>query len=171
MQRSKTGTARTIAVLCAAVLAVAMFGTGVAGAATKSKTTVKVATVPSVGAVLVDRTTGKTLYTLTDANGAAVACTGACLSAWPPATVSATAKVKAPKGVKNLSVTTDTHQVAWKTLPLYMFSGDPGPKTANGEGVNAFGGTWNVVKVTNKASTSVAPTTTSNSGGSTYGGY
>src|SRR6476661_6468662 len=101
MQRSTTGPARALTLVCAAVFALAMFGAGAAGAATKTKTTVKVATVPGVGAVLVD-SAGKTLYTLTDANGAAVACTGACLSVWPPAMVAATAKVKAPKGVKSL---------------------------------------------------------------------
>ena len=165
MLRSKTGTARILAVLCTAVFALAMFGAGAAGAATK--TTVKVATVPGVGAVLVNPD-GHTLYTLTDANGAAVACTGACLSAWPAYTVSATAKVKAPKGVKSLSATTDTHQVTWKDLPLYTFAGDPGPKTANGEGIASFGGTWHVVKVGKTASTTPTTAAKSSSG---YSGY
>ena len=119
MERSTRGSARALAVLCAAVLAFALFGVADAGAATK-KTTVKVATVPGVGKVLVDRS-DKTLYTLTDASGAAVECTDACLSAWPAATVSANAKVKAPKGVKSLSIT-DTNQIAWKDLPLYTFT-------------------------------------------------
>ena len=166
MQRPKTSTARMLAVLCTAVFAVAMVGTSVAGAKT-AKTSVKVATVPGVGAVLVD-SAGKTLYTLTDANGAAVACTGQCLSAWPAAMVSATAKVKAPKGVKSLSATTDTHQITWKTLPLYTFAGDSGPKTANGEGIASFGGTWHVVKIGKTASTTPTTTAKTSSG---YSGY
>ena len=166
MQRPKTSTARMLAVLCTAVFAVAMVGTSVAGAKT-AKTSVKVATVPGVGAVLVD-TAGKTLYTLTDANGAAVACTGQCLSAWPAAMVSATAKVKAPKGVKSLSATTDTHHITWKALPLYTFAGDPGPKTANGEGIASFGGTWHVVKIWKTASTTPTTTAKTSSG---YSGY
>jgi predicted lipoprotein with Yx(FWY)xxD motif len=168
MQGSKRGTARTLAVICAAVFAFAMLGAAGAGAATKAKTTVKVATVPGVGAVLVD-TSGKTLYTLTDANGAAVACTGACLQAWPAAMTTA-AKVKAPKGVKSLSTTTDTHQITWKTLPLYTFAGDGGPKMANGEGIASFGGTWHVVKVGKTASTPVTTAPKSSSGGG-YSGY
>ena len=136
MQRSTRGTARTLAVICAAVFAFTMFGAANAGA--KTKTTVKVATVPGVGAVLVD-TSGKTLYTLTDADGAAVACTDACLQAWPAAMVSATAKVKAPKGVKSLSTTSD-NQITWKSLPLYTFAGDTKSKVANGEGIASFGG-------------------------------
>jgi len=167
MQRSTRGTA-TLAVICAAVFAVTMFGATGAGAAAKAKTTVKVATVPGMGAVLVD-TSGKTLYTLTDANGAAVACTGACLQAWPAAMVPATAKVKAPKGVKSLSATKDTHQITWKSLPLYTFAGDTGPKVANGEGIASFGGTWHVVKVGKTASSTTPTTAKSTSGG--YSGY
>ena len=142
-------------------------GVAGAGAATKAKTTVKVATVPGVGAVLVD-TSGKTLYTLTDADGAAVVCTDACLQAWPAAMVSANAKVKAPKGVKSLSVTGD-NQVAWKDLPLYTFAGDTGPKVANGEGIVSFGGTWHVVKVGKTASTTATTAKPSSGGG--YSGY
>jgi len=169
MLHSKTGTARTLAVLCTAMFALALFGAGAAGAATKSKTTVKVGTVPGVGVVLVNPD-GHTLYTLTDANGAAVACTGACSSVWPPYTVTASTKVKAPKGVKSLSTTSDTHQVTWKGLPLYTFAGDSGPKMANGNGISSFGGTWSVVKTGTKTATTptTAPTTKGSSG---YSGY
>jgi predicted lipoprotein with Yx(FWY)xxD motif len=170
MRGSQTGAARWLAVLCAAVLAFAMLGTSAAGAKTKTKTTVKVATVPGLGAVLVD-SAGKTLYTLTDANGAAVECTGQCLSAWPAAMVSATAKVKAPKGVKALSATSDTHQITWKDLPLYTFAGDASTKVANGEGIASFGGTWHVVKVTKRASTRPATTPSTAKPSSGYGGY
>lgn len=165
MRRSTTVPARALAVLCAAVFALAMFGTA-AGAKT-TKTTVKVAKVPGVGAVLVD-TSGKTLYTLTDANGAAVACTDACLQAWPAAMTTA-AKAKAPKGVKSLGVTADTNQITWKSLPLYTFAGDQGPKVANGEGIASFGGTWHVVKV-GKTAASTTPTTAKPSSGG-YSGY
>ena len=46
------------------------------------------ATVPGMGVILVD-SQGHVLYTHTDANGKAVACTGACATAWPPLTVAA----------------------------------------------------------------------------------
>jgi predicted lipoprotein with Yx(FWY)xxD motif len=156
--------ARVLAVLAAAAFALAVGATG-AGAA--AKTTVTVTKVPSVGAVLAT-TDGHTLYTLTDANGAAVDCSGACLSAWPAYTVAATAKVKAPKGVKSLSTTVDTHQVTWKGLPLYTFAGDSAAKMANGNGITSFGGTWSVVKPTTKAA-STTPTTAKQSSG--YSGY
>jgi hypothetical protein len=73
--------------------------------------------------------------------------------------------------VKSLTATGDTHQVAWKGLPLYTFVKDTAPKTASGNGLQSFGGTWNVVKVTNTAATTPAPTTKSSSSGGGYSGY
>jgi predicted lipoprotein with Yx(FWY)xxD motif len=163
--RSWTTTARTLAAVCGLALALGVYGlgTGPAGAAAKSKPTVAIATVPGAGKILVD-TSGKALYTLTDANGTAVACTGGCLSAWPPVMV--TGKVKPPKGVKGLSKAAD-NQLTSKGLPLYLFAGDTAPKQANGEGINSFGGTWHVVQV--KASKTAANTPATTSGG--YSGY
>jgi predicted lipoprotein with Yx(FWY)xxD motif len=161
--RSRTGLARLVAVACAMVLALAIYGTGTAGAATKSKGTVVVASVPGVGKILVDAQ-GKALYTLTDANGAAVACTGTCASAWPPLTVAAGATAKAGKGVKKISTTSDG-QVTWKALPLYRFAGDTQAKEAKGDGLASFGGTWHVVKVKAAKAKSTA---TSGGGSSGY---
>ena len=163
MTSSKTGAVRVVLMLCAAVLAFGVWGTGMAGAATK--TTVKVTKVPDVGSVLAD-SSGKTLYTLTDANGAAVECTGPCLTAWPAYMVTAT-KAKAPKGVKSIAIS-DTNQVTWKGLPLYTFSGDDAAKVAKGNGLVSFGGTWSVVKVGKTASTPVTTTPKTSSG---YSGY
>ena len=160
--RSRTTLARPVAVVCAMVLALGIYGLGsVAGAATKTKPTVVAARVPGVGTVLVDAQ-GKTLYTLTDANGAAVACTGACAGAWPPLTVAAGAKATAGKGVKKVTAASDG-QVTWNALPLYRFAADTQPKEAKGNGLAAFGGTWNVVKV--KAAKAKTPTAKSSSGG------
>lgn len=161
MGRSETSAARAVALVCTAVLAVGISGIGAATAAKQApKPTVAVATVPGQGAILVD-TQGMTLYTLTDAGGAAVACTGACATAWPPLTVTAGAKTKAPKGVKKISATPDG-QVTWKSLPLYRFKGDAAAGQANGEGLAAFGGTWHVVKTKARAATTT-PTTTAGS--------
>ena len=40
--------------------------------------------VPGVGTVLVDGSTGKTLYLLSVESGGKVTCTGECASIWPP---------------------------------------------------------------------------------------
>jgi len=166
MRRKTTG--RVLALLAGTTLALALLVGASAAAATKA--TVKVTKVPGAGKVLA-RPDGHTLYTLTDANGAAVECTGACASAWPPYTVSATAKVRGPERLKkSLGTTGDTHQVTWKKLPLYAYAGDSKPKTANGNGLQSFGGTWRVVKAGKKAKkTATTPTTTNSTSG--YGGY
>jgi predicted lipoprotein with Yx(FWY)xxD motif len=164
----RTGMKSWAALFGTVTLTLALLGGTSATAATK--TTVRMKQVPGVGLVLA-RSDGHTLYTLTDASGAAVECTGACASAWPPYTVSATAKVKGPKRLKkSLGTTSDTHQVTWKKLPLYAYAGDSKPRTANGNGLVSFGGTWRVVKVGKKSNTAVAtPTTAKATSG--YRGY
>jgi predicted lipoprotein with Yx(FWY)xxD motif len=140
------------------------FAAAPAGAATSKA--VSTATVPGIGAVLVD-SQGHALYTHTDANGKAVACTDACSTIWPPLTVAAGTKVKAPKGAKTLASTGATHQVTMGGLPLYRFSGDTAAKQAKGDGVNGFGGTWHVATV-KAATTKSTPTTNAGTGGVSF---
>jgi predicted lipoprotein with Yx(FWY)xxD motif len=103
-----------------------------------------------LGAILADPD-GRTLYTLTDGSGAAVACTGPCLAAWPPLELASGAtEPTAPDGVE-LSVVDGpdgSKLVAADDLPLYTFAGDGAPSDAKGEGLASFGGTWHVVKTT-----------------------
>jgi predicted lipoprotein with Yx(FWY)xxD motif len=156
---------RVLALLCGVALALGTYGFTAGAASAATKVSVKTATVPGVGVILVD-STGHALYTLTDATGAAVACTGPCLSVWPPLTV--TGKVKAAKGVKSLSKTADTSQVTSKALPLYRFAADTAADQAKGEGISSFGGTWHVVKVKGSAGASKSKSTSTTSG---YSGY
>ena len=156
---------RSIALVAGMTLALGSHGLAAtpAGAATAKKA-VAIASVPGVGVILVDAQ-GHALYTHTDANGQAVACTGACATAWPPLTVAAGAKVTAPKGVKNLAATRDTHQVTSRGLPLYRFSLDTQAKQAKGNGVDGFGGTWHVVTLKN---TKTTPTKNAGTGGVSF---
>jgi len=165
--RSWSTAIRTLALGTGLILALGAYGLGAdaAGAATKAKVAVATATVPGVGTILVD-SKGHALYTHTDATGAAVGCTGTCLTAWPPLTATG-AKVKAAKGVKALSTTGTTHQVTATGLPLYRFSLDTQAKQAKGEGVNAFGGTWHVVTL-KKTTTKSTPTTNAGTGGVSF---
>ena len=78
--------ATLLAMAVTLALGVTGLATAPAGAATKSA--VLTATVPGVGTILVD-SHGHALYTHTDANGQAVACTGDCASIWTPMTVAA----------------------------------------------------------------------------------
>ena len=59
-----------------------------AEAPTGAPAAVKAASNAKLGRILVD-SSGNTLYTLTTADGKAVACTGQCLTFWPPALVDA----------------------------------------------------------------------------------
>jgi len=116
--------------------------------------TVSVKKNPTLGTILADPA-GKTLYTLTDGSGKAVACTGQCLSLWPPLKLAAGATTpSAPMGVALTVVNGPggAKLVAAKGLPLYTFSGDSSAADAHGEGLQGFGGTWHVMK-TNAAVT------------------
>jgi predicted lipoprotein with Yx(FWY)xxD motif len=150
---AKAGTrARTVGRVAAAALAAALaFGLLAGPAGARSTTTVATAKVSGVGRVLVDGD-GMTLYTLTDASGDPVDCTGACLQAWPALTVVAGEKATAPKSVKGVSATADG-AVTYKKKPLYTFAGDTKAGQAKGNNLSSFGGTWKVVSVKAKPTT------------------
>jgi predicted lipoprotein with Yx(FWY)xxD motif len=153
--RSARFVSRSLLLVTLALGLVAVAGTPVSAA--KTPPTVTIVKVPEIGKVLAD-SNGMTLYTLTS-NGAAVACSGTCASVWPPLVASGTPK--GAKGVKRLGVESASGQVTANGLPVYLFTKDTASGQANGQGVNAFGGTWNVVKVTAapkaKSSTSKTP--------------
>ncbi len=110
---------------------------------------VKTKTDPKLGTILAD-TSGKTLYTLTDNNGQAVACTASCVAVWPP--LEAPPGVTTPTGgpgVTGLGVVAGpngTQVVTVNNLPVYRFAKDAAEGDAFGEGIQSFGGTWHVVK-------------------------
>lgn len=120
----------------------------------------------SKGTILVD-SQGKTVYTLKNA-GQPVQCTDACLSVWPPFMLPAGAtSATGPSGVTGLGTVAANggEQVTVDGAPLYYFSGDQGAGSTNGDGINSFGGTWNVVMAGGGgASPSTTATTRSGSG-------
>ena len=125
---------------------------------------------PDLGTILVDAE-GKTLYTLTDDGGAAVACTGGCLAAWPPLLLPAgTTTATGGADVTDLGTTAvgSDQQVTHGGLPLYFFAGDNAAGDANGEGLVSFGGTWRVVKIGGSPSGDATTTTTTAQSGSPY---
>ena len=148
--------------------------TTAAGSATTktAKAIVVSANVPKVGAVVVDDQ-GRTVYTLTDGAGKAVACTGPCLTAWPPVLVVAPATATGSGGVTGVSSVAGSSgtQVTIKGLPVYTFSGDPGPGVANGEGLSSFGGTWHVVRVSGGAASGGGTTATTKPDSTTTSRY
>lgn len=136
---------------------------------------VAVATVGSVGSVLVNGS-GMTLYRYTPDSTGKSTCTGTCAALWPPLTVPAsTAHVVGGAGVSSADLGTimrsdGSHQVTYKGLPLYTYTGDAKAGEASGQGVD---GTWFVVSPSASASGSStsspsATTTTEPSGGYGY---
>lgn len=103
----------------------------------------------SYSPVLVD-SHGHSLYTLTDSAGRMV-CTGKCLAFWPPVLVSAaTTHVSLGAGVSGeigfIRLSKTTKEVTFDGYPLYTFVKDTGAGQSHGEGVVAFGGTWELLR-------------------------
>ena len=111
---------------------------------------------------------GDTLYVLSPETTSHLLCTSAaCLTAWPPLTVSSASTPTAGPGVQgHLGVfkrSDGTEQVTLNGMPLYHFAGDHSSGEANGEGLASFGGTWYTVKASGGTTSSTPATTESNS--------
>jgi predicted lipoprotein with Yx(FWY)xxD motif len=102
----------------------------------------------SLGSVLTDPQ-GRTLYLFEKDMGTASACTGACAAVWPPLLTTAAHATVVGGAVQALlgqSQRADgTTQLTYGGHPLYRFSGDHNPGDTAGEGLHAFGGTWEVL--------------------------
>ena len=91
---------------------------------------------------------GRTLYVLANDGAGSSTCSGTCAETWPPFTL------EGDEGVKGVGAVTGTFgtitrdegktQVTYNGSPLYYYSGDTGPGTANGQGL---GGVWFVAPV------------------------
>jgi predicted lipoprotein with Yx(FWY)xxD motif len=100
-----------------------------------------------LGRILVDAQ-GRTLYLFEKDKGAKSTCFGACASAWPPLTT--TGNPKAGTGAMGSLIATiarpdGTREVTYKNQPLYYYVGDQAAGDTNGEGLDAFGGGWDVL--------------------------
>jgi predicted lipoprotein with Yx(FWY)xxD motif len=123
-----------------------------------------------LGDVLVDKQ-GHTLYLFGRDSGAMSACTGACAVNWPPMRAPVTPLVGGGAKASDIGKTArpdGTSQLTYNGHPLYTFVNDKNPGDTNGEGINAFGGSWFAVS---PAGTKVAPRSQPQSGGGYGGGY
>jgi len=188
-RRSRTVTRRPrayglVALGAAAVIALAACGGSSDSSSSKKPTTTTVKKSPTttakggsatavvktantaLGTIVVTKD-GKAVYTLTS-GGQQVPCSGACLQVWPAVTLPAGTTKATGTGVKNVGTAAGGH-VTINGAPVYTFSGDAGAGTTNGEGINSFGGTWNVVKASGGSSGGGGSTaTTTQSGGPGY---
>jgi predicted lipoprotein with Yx(FWY)xxD motif len=121
---------------------------------------------------------GRAVYTLNGDTTKHPKCTKAngCFSFWPPVTVSSAKSLSKAAGVKGKLGVFKRNGLMQVTLgghPLYTFVNDHQRAKATGEGVNAFGGVWHVVKDASAGSISGqnGSTTSSTTSTSPYPGY
>jgi predicted lipoprotein with Yx(FWY)xxD motif len=120
-----------------------------------------------LGEILADAE-GRTVYLFTRDSDGTSACTGDCLTAWPP--LEASGPPVAGDGVDDSklgTITRDdgTEQVTYASMPLYYFAGDSAAGDVNGQGVNDV---WWVVDADGEAVMDEPATEDSGSGS---GGY
>lgn len=139
-----------VLVISAVIAAVSVsYGLGIASASSSSARAItKVGTASSkLGRIIVDKH-GLTLYLFEKDKHGKSTCYGSCASFWPPLLTHG--KPVAGKGVKAklLGVTkrkNGTRQVTYAGHPLYRYTADSRPGQTTGEGLNLFGGGWDVV--------------------------
>jgi predicted lipoprotein with Yx(FWY)xxD motif len=80
---------------------------------------------------------GKTLYYFTADSDKTVACTGTCVSNWPPLMTSSTtmAPIAGLTGKLATVSRSEGSQITYSGHPLYTYAGDSAPGDAKGEGV------------------------------------
>jgi predicted lipoprotein with Yx(FWY)xxD motif len=126
-----------------------------ASASGSSKVVAKEARSESLGATVLTRPNGHTLYSLSVETHGRFICTGGCLGTWEPLVVPKGVKPKGPVKLGTIHRPDGKTQVTFKGRPLYSFNGDAKAGEANGEGFKDVG-TWHAAKVA-AASTSPAP--------------
>jgi predicted lipoprotein with Yx(FWY)xxD motif len=115
----------------------------------------------NLGDILVDAQ-GRTVYLFGADTGTKSACSGACAVNWPPLVTSGTPTVG--NGAATSLVGTATRsggeqQVVYNGHPLYLFAGDQKAGDTNGQGVNAFGGSWYALTSAGNQVTATSPST------------
>jgi len=117
---------------------------------TQAVVAVEVKTVKGQTELVLVNASAQTLYYLTSDTSTTVACSGQCATFWPPLLLAAGDPSSASSLPGKLSVLADANgrQVLYNGHPLYAFVKDKASSDANGEGVNAFGGTWHAATPT-----------------------
>ncbi len=149
---SRRKTSRTARFALVALAAGGLGATAVATLSSAASPTVESANVPHFAGALVNQSS-RSLYVLSDERGAKLHCTSSCLSSWLPLEVSTSTKtVSLGAGVKGkigfVARGKSKKQVTFNSYPLYTFVGDSGARQSHGEGIQAFGGTWTLVRST-----------------------
>lgn len=106
-----------------------------------------------LGKILVNSSTGHTLYLYTKDGHNKSNCSGSCATFWPPLLTSA--KPLAGKGVSASKLgeikSGKSHQVTYAGHPLYGFKSDTKAGSTTGEGATVSGGKFYVVSASGSA--------------------
>jgi predicted lipoprotein with Yx(FWY)xxD motif len=90
-----------------------------------------------------------TVYMFDADKGTTSTCTGECAEHWPPVTTSGAPTASGEALSADLGTTKradGTEQVTYKGHPLYFYDDDKDAGDAYGQGLNAFGADWYVLK-------------------------
>jgi predicted lipoprotein with Yx(FWY)xxD motif len=101
----------------------------------------------SFGTIISDAS-GRSLYLFASDTGTTSTCYTACAGLWPPLTATGTPTASAPAQSSLLGTTPRRDggtQVTYAGHPLYYYAGDQGPGDTNGQGLNSFGGVWDLL--------------------------
>jgi predicted lipoprotein with Yx(FWY)xxD motif len=153
-----------------AVGALALAGSAFGQSAHSAAATVVSTKKTALGTILVTGS-GRTLYLDAADKPGHPACTGGCLSIWPP--LKATGKPKASAGANAADLGTTNiaggvKQVTYKGHPLYTFASDTKSGQTHGEGENDF---FVVSPGGNKIAKTTTTTTTTTTSSSSSAGY
>jgi predicted lipoprotein with Yx(FWY)xxD motif len=88
---------------------------------------------------------GRALYMFDADHNGKSACSGACVSTWPPliaATTPATSGGAMSADLGTITRTDGSKQVTYNGHPLYYYAGDSGPGMISGQGNDTFGALW-----------------------------
>jgi predicted lipoprotein with Yx(FWY)xxD motif len=113
------------------------------------------------------------LYLLSDEKGGKLHCVGGCLQIWVPLYVSKGSHPAVGAGVhgkvgtvaRKLSKTNTKYQLTYNSYPVYVYSGDSGPKQANGQGIQFSSGVWWYLVKASATTPAKTPDTKASSGG------
>jgi predicted lipoprotein with Yx(FWY)xxD motif len=104
-----------------------------------------------LGTVLTDGR-GFTLYAFEADQGTTSACSAACAAVWPPVTSSsASPQVGSgvtPSLVGHAAQADGTIQLTYAGHRVYLFAHDTAPGSTSGQGLQGFGGRWDVLTAT-----------------------
>jgi predicted lipoprotein with Yx(FWY)xxD motif len=105
-----------------------------------------------LGRIVVDRT-GRTLYLFERDKNRRSACNGPCAQEWPPLLSYGKPFARAHVTPSQLGTSRrrdGSEQVTYAGHPLYRFTADTKPGQTNGEGLEEFGGGWDVLSPAGK---------------------